>query len=113
MGLVNTPSKGNAMTNHVVEAVTFRLASGITDTDFVGTLGATNAYLKTCPGFVSRRLSRAEDGTWLDHIEWETLDAAHAAAKAFPAQPTVAPFIRAIDPGSAQMRHNTIVTSLE
>ena len=101
------------MTNHVVEAVTFRLAPGIGHADFVGTIGAINAFLRTCSGFVRRRLSKAEDGAWLDHIEWETLDAAQAAAKAFPNQAAVAPFIQAIDHGSARMRHNTIIASLE
>lgn len=101
------------MTSHVIEAVTFRLAPGVSEADFVGTVHATNTYLRTRSGFVSRRLSRAEDGTWLDHIEWETLDAAQSAARDFPTQAGVAPFIQAIDAGSAQMRHGTIVVSLE
>jgi heme-degrading monooxygenase HmoA len=53
-------------------------------------------FLARQPGFVARRLARRPEGDWVDIVEWESLDAAKAAAQAFPAAPEAASFMQVI-----------------
>jgi hypothetical protein len=101
------------MTDPVTEIVTFRLAPGITDTAFLDAARGTGALVAAAPGFVSRRLSRGEDGTWTDHVEWASMDQAVAAARTVMADPAALPFLRAIDPESIAMRHEALLMRMD
>ena len=92
----------------VIECVLFRLRPGVTEAEFLAAVPATEAFLRACPGFVRRRLGRAADGEWHDHVEWTGMDEALAAARAFMAEPSVRPFNAAIDPAASRMRHFTV-----
>lgn len=100
---------GGADAGPVAEIVTFRLAAGISDDAFLVAARATEALVEALPGFVSRRLSRGEDGTWTDHVEWASMDQAMAAAEALTADPAALPFLKAIDPGTIAMRHEALL----
>ncbi len=101
------------MTNQVIETVEFKLASGISDEDFIKTSPPLSDFLKSCDGFIRRRLSKGEDGCWLEHVEWETLVAAKAASELFMKQETLAPYMQSIDMQSVKMQHQQLVISTE
>lgn len=100
------------MTNHIIEVVSFKLADGVSDADFLKTVPASNVFLQSREGFIARRLSKAEDGTWLEHIEWETLQAAKTASDAFMQEESLKPMMQTIDGANATMGHNTLMISV-
>ncbi len=100
------------MTNHIIEVVSFKLADGVSDADFLKTVPASNEFIKTRAGFICRRLSKGDDGTWLEHIEWESLEAAKAASDAFMQEESLKPMMQAIDGANATMGHNTLMISV-
>ena len=102
-----TPKQGS-----IVEIVSFRLAAGISDDKFVAAVQASNDFIQKQPGFIARRLSKADDGTWTDHIEWATLELATSAAESFMMEKTLAPFMMAIDPISINISHNKLIVSV-
>ena len=54
----------------IVEIVTFKTNTGISDADFLKTVAATEtSFLCKTPGFVRRTLSKSEDGTWFDYVD--------------------------------------------
>ena len=92
----------------VAEIVTFRLADGTTTEQFIETAKATRTFVAAAPGFVSRQLTRGEDGTWTDYIIWADMASAKQMAAAFMEEPSVVPFMQAIDPESVVMRHENV-----
>jgi hypothetical protein len=100
-------------TDPVLEVVGFRLIPGTTDAAFLAAAHATEVPLRRQPGFLSRQLTRAGDGTWTDHVSWASLPQARAAAKAMMADPAFAPFVALIDPASMQMRHDAILWRMD
>ncbi len=100
------------MTNHIIEIVSFKLADGVSDADFLRTVPASNVFLEARAGFISRRLSKGDDGTWLEHVEWENLEAAQTASDAFMKDASLKPMMQAIDGANATMGHNTLMISV-
>lgn len=90
----------------VVEVVEFRLVEAASSNDFVvAAAGLESAFLCNAPGFVRRTLTQRPDGTWLDLVEWTTLEEALAAADAILVEPSAEMFMQAIDPASIEMGH--------
>jgi hypothetical protein len=100
------------MSNPVIEITTFKLAANVTDSAFAIAAEAAGTLLGRQPGFVARRLSQAEDGRYVDHIEWSSLAEAKAAIDRVMSDPGIAPFLHAIDPTSIVMQHNRLVTKV-
>ena len=100
------------MSNHIIEIVTFKLADGVSKADFLKTVPASSDFVKSRQGFICRRLSCGDDGTWLEHIEWETLAAAKAASEAFMKEESLKPMMQAINGAEAKVQHNTLVVSV-
>lgn len=96
------------MTQNVAETVTFELAETVTDAEFVALSQGTEAFVRSCPGFIFRRLSKGEDGRWTDSVVWQDMETAQAAAKAFEAQDFLPGLMAAMKPNSVTMRHETI-----
>ena len=97
----------------VAEIVTFRLAAGVSDADFLAAARDVEGILSRAPGFRARNLSGTGDGTWTDHVVWESMAQATAAAESLMANPAAGPFLQAIDPDSIAMRHETILSQME
>lgn len=97
----------------VMEIVSFRLTPGTTDAAFLTAAQATAAPLQAQPGFVSRHLTRAEDGSWTDHVLWSSLAAALAGAEAMMAEPAFGPFMALIDGPTVAMRHDTVAFAMD
>lgn len=100
------------MTQNVAEIVTFTLAPNVSDAEFVALSQASEAFVQAAPGFRSRQLSKGADGRWTDYVVWADLAAAQAAAAEFPKQPFAPALMAAIEPGSAEMRHATVVWAI-
>ncbi len=96
------------MTDHVIETVTFELNREVDAEDFLRAAHDMKTFLDECPGFVSRRLAQAEDGSWLEHIEWRDMTSAKAAAAAIGTREDLRPFLSAIRGDSVKLSHSTI-----
>jgi len=96
------------MPERVIELVLLKTKSGLSDDAFLSTVAATTEFLKSCKGFICRRLAKGEEGQWLDYLEWASMDDALAAAKAFNTSGTTKAFNESIDPASVIMRHLTV-----
>ncbi len=93
------------MSNKILEVVVFKLAEGVTDELFLESAQGIEGWLETKPGFLNRRLSKDENGMWLDLIEWESMDEAQSAAAEIMSQPAGQAFSANIDGPSVQMYH--------
>ena len=100
------------MSDRVVETVLFRLTSGVSDGEFERAARTSSKYVEGCEGFIARRLSRAADGTWVEHIEWSDMDAARAAAAGIGESPDMKAFVTAIDGESVKMIHSNVVVAI-
>jgi heme-degrading monooxygenase HmoA len=69
------------MTDHL-EVVLFTVREGERDA-FLAKRPAVLALLSGFEGFVDARLAEYEDGTWIDVVQWRSLEAAKAAAETF------------------------------
>ncbi len=87
------------------EIVSFRAAPGISPEGMAALATGIGDWLAAQPGFIARTLSRAEDGTWTDHVVWQSLAEAQAAGRAILSEPTAAPLMGAIDAGTVIMTH--------
>lgn len=95
------------------EFVTFRLLPGTDEAAFLAAARATEALVRRQPGFVARALTRADDGSWTDVVEWRSAAEAQQAAQAVMAESDFAPFMALIDGPSAAMRHETLAFRMD
>ena len=100
------------MAKPVIETVLFTLTDGIGVEAFLASARAMHAFVEAQPGFLRRRLSRAEDGTWIDQIEWTDMVSAKAAAAAIGTAPDARAFVAAIDGQSVRMMHSELEIAL-
>ncbi|WP_170514595.1 hypothetical protein [Ruegeria atlantica] len=97
---------------HVAEIVTFTLANGTTPEEFVKLSQASEAFVRSAPGFAHRQLSQGEDGRWTDYVIWTDMKAAKDAAAQFPQQTFASALMAAIQPDSVQMRHENVLWNM-
>jgi hypothetical protein len=50
------------MTNRTIEIVSFKLNDGVKDEDFIAAAHAITDFAKSCDGFITRNLSKNDDG---------------------------------------------------
>ncbi|WP_394199121.1 antibiotic biosynthesis monooxygenase family protein [Litoreibacter albidus] len=100
------------MTKHTIETVTFKLNDGESRDAFAEAAEAITAFAQAQDGFVSRRLSCSDDGLWIEHVEWETLGAAQAAAAKIGKEPSLVDCMKAIDGPSVVLHHSTLEISV-
>jgi hypothetical protein len=95
----------------IVEIVTFKLNAGISDTDFLAKVSEMEqAFLCKEAGFVRRTLSKNEDGSWFDYVEWASLKEASNAMENSMTDQRAAAFIQSIAPASVAVQHWQIVS---
>lgn len=96
----------------VIELVSFTLRPNTDVSAFLSNNAAVEAFCRGQEGFVSRRLSRDDNGGWVDCVEWANMEAAQAAAKAIGKAEGVGPWLADIDMDSLSMRHLTVQAAL-
>jgi hypothetical protein len=72
----------------------------------------TTALLKTQDGFLSRTVSQAESGEWLDILSWESIEAAKAAAVVFQTDPAGKRFSDYLDVEHIQVFYTDVVAEV-
>jgi len=97
----------------IAEIVTFRVTSGTTKAQFIAAAKQTEAFVTAAPGFISRTLTLGEDGIWTDYILWRDRTSARQMAAAFMNEPSVMPFMQAIDPQTVVMRHEVVMWQMQ
>jgi hypothetical protein len=100
------------MSKPIIETVTFKLNEGVSHEDFVAAAQVMSAWVEARQGFIHRRLSCAEDGTWIEHIHWENMSAATAAAAELGNAPNNANFLSAIDGPTVQLTHSELEVAI-
>jgi hypothetical protein len=93
------------MQANAVELVIFKTNAGFSDTDLVAAVNESNKFLKRCPGFIHRQLSKTAEGQWADVVQWQDMDSAKKAAEGFMGAPECSGFMQMLDPQSIQMFH--------
>ncbi len=89
-----------------LELVVFQLAEGVTDDEFLQTVGPVSEWAKNQPGFISRDLVRETEGNkWVEIVWWESLEQAKAASEVAMTSETCAPMFSKIDFEKIQMLH--------
>jgi hypothetical protein len=96
-----------------LEIVRFRLVPGMAEEAFLEAAAASADFLQRQTGFRRRVLSKGADGGWTDHVEWESLALAQQAMDRSMREPTLAPFMKAVDPESMMCDHLEIAQHIE
>lgn len=100
------------MSEHVIETVTFRLCAGVSRADFTSAAQRMNTWLAAQPGFVTRHLSCTGNGSWIEHIRWQDMASARAAAAGIGQTPDTAAFLAAIDGPTVHVQHSELDVTL-
>lgn len=93
------------MSYTVMELVTFRINESTSPEEFASASEAVNVWVRAQPGFVSRALSRGDDGLWFDVVFWESRATAQAASQSFMTDLGQSAFMVLIDASSVKMSH--------
>lgn len=97
------------MSTPIIETVLFRLKPGVTRAQFEATLPGSLAFMQSCEGWQSRRLSSSDEGQWIEHVQWASMADAEAAAATIMDSELAKPFISLIQGSSIQMHHSELV----
>lgn len=93
----------------VLEQVTFRLAEGVGESDFLAAMQPVQAWISAQPGFVYRTLClHEESGEWADLVYWATMADAQAASALFMQQQACVNWVGMIDRDSIRMQHSQV-----
>ena len=96
----------------VMELVKFNLVEGSTDQDFVQANDKLNDWVKQQPGFQSRKLIKQQDGSWLDVVQWASLEQAQSAGEKFMADLGDSQCMAMINPETVTMGHHELMIHL-
>lgn len=99
------------MSSHVIETVTFRLMDGVSQEHFLEAAQQATAFMTARPGFLRRRLSCEQNGTWIEHVEWASMADAKAAAAEIGKDEQARTFVRAIKGASVKITHSELKVS--
>lgn len=97
----------------VAEIVIFQLNNDVDEAQFLKDAKATDAVVRAASGFLSRQLSKGEDGRWTDYILWQSLEQARDAAKTVVNDPAFGPFGSAINFETVVMRHERVLWQMQ
>ena len=100
------------MARHVIETVLFKLEDGVTKEEFIAAAEKMRPFVEAQSGFVHRRLSCTEDGTWIKHIEWTSMEDAKKAAANLGSSELTRDFGKAIHGPSVRMMHGELEVAL-
>ena len=91
----------------ILEIVLWCARDGATEAQVLAAADALQRDVAAFPGYLRRRVLRAEDGQWADLVEWTSLEEARAAAEAVMARPSAGAFMALVDEASVRMLHAT------
>jgi hypothetical protein len=88
-----------------VEVVQFKLLEGVSENEFLAASNIMMKELGSLEGFIDRALLKKEDGSWMDLLHWESMDAATKAVKDALKLPLCLEYFKLIDESSMVMSH--------
>lgn len=91
----------------IVEMVQFRLREGVSEKEGIEALTQLNDCIKQFEGFISRKLSKDEEGNWLDLVYWTDKQSATAAGQKIMQAPEAQPAFKVVDKTTMLFRHYT------
>ncbi|WP_201391774.1 antibiotic biosynthesis monooxygenase [Ktedonobacter sp. SOSP1-85] len=94
-----------------IEVVIFHVLPDVARGDFLAAVAETTALLQTQGGFLSRTVSQAESGEWLDILDWASVEAAKKAVSVFQSDPAGQRFSSYMDPQHIQVFYTETVAS--
>jgi hypothetical protein len=100
------------MDEHVIETVIYKLQDGVSEEHFLQAAREATNFMTSTPGFIRRRLSCGEDGTWYEHVEWASMANAKAAAEAIDKDERARAFMSVIDGPSVRINHSELKISV-
>jgi len=100
--MVEQPSAG------AVEVTTFRLVDGVGMADFILANTDIDAWLRRQPGFRSRHICERGDGSVLDMLIWDSVEAGVRAAEGVTTEMAGSPVHAAIDQSSVDWSVSSI-----
>jgi hypothetical protein len=96
----------------IIEVIRFTLRDGVGESALLKAIEASYVeFLQTQPGFVGRELFKADDGSWMGLLRWESLEAAQRADAAWDKHPLSAKLDTLADPTSVSITRCTHVLS--
>ncbi len=97
---------------NIVEMVTFKLAPGSTEKDFLAANAGIESFIQQQPGFIYRSLcSPVNNNFWTDIVYWQDQASAQAAGQAFMESPLTKPALACIDSATVNMQHLPVIRS--
>ncbi|MBV6647004.1 MAG: hypothetical protein KI790_16220 [Cyclobacteriaceae bacterium] len=89
----------------ILEITSFKLKEGVTEEDLLkGAEKMQNEFLSNVEGFISRTLTKEEDGIWRDVIFWKDHHVLEETAEVLMKSPAAGPFMSCIDFESVEMK---------
>lgn len=92
----------------VAEIVTFTLIADTDQASFLTAAAKTHDLIAAQPGFLSRHLSKGDNGTWTDYVLWSDMATAQAAPEVLMQDPDFLAFISHVEQTGLSMRHETL-----
>ena len=90
----------------IVEISQFSLVDGTDEEEFLRAAEETHTgYLQQQAGFHSRELLRADDGSWMDLVRFDSLESAQQAIHGFFGHPSARAFEAMLDVSNVTMSH--------
>lgn len=97
----------------VIETVRYRLKKGTTTEEALAAWEESQSFARAQNGFLGRKIAVTEEGEFLDHVEWVSMDDAKAAATNFdPGKyPELLGLVKVLDESSMVMTHYVVLGS--
>lgn len=92
--------------------VMFKLKQGVPVKQGKEAMEALGEYVKTQPGFVSRKVSLSKEDEFLDLVYWTDLDSAHLAAEKVMKDETLSKHFSVIDQETMQFKHFELINQV-
>jgi len=100
------------MSHHIIETVLFTLEPSVQKEAFIQSIEGSTIFIQSCSGFIARRLSCDEQGQWIEHVEWKSMEDAKNAAKRIVSDHNVQNFMKCIHGPSVTVHHTQLHTSI-
>ena len=91
----------------------FRLKPGTDREAFLKASAKTGPFISQAPGFMFRRISEAEDGTWSDHVIWQSRADYDAIDGSFMQDPSTGDMIALIDPATFARTISSVLLQMQ
>lgn len=89
----------------VFEVVLFKLRESVNEADFLKFNDTLNDWLATTPGYISRDLTRDDNGQWVDIVRWESMEQAISAAETMPMMDEMGGYLDSESINMMHLRH--------